>query len=184
MRAGPALLAAALALAAAGCGGAHAAGGKEAYVRANEDLLESLPRFPGAQEVGRESSAYYEGDSADAPPAGYTTRIVYELPRRVPQRRVIDFYVRELRDWHPNIEYTPGVDVLNGEARPGAWGARFTRDSASVGVNTDNLIRGRRFEVGADHRGAAGGDSLQSHAAVRYRFAARDMSEGQSLGHG
>lgn len=151
----PCLAASFLALAALGCAGRDVAGGRDAYVSANERLLASLPRYPGAEEVERTSSPYFRPDDEHDPlPQGYTTNVVYELPARVPQRRVIDFYRGELSSWRSRVEYTPGVDVQTGDERPGAWGASFTRSAAAVGVNTDNLIRGRRFELSVDHRGA------------------------------
>jgi hypothetical protein len=155
----PALVAAAVVAAGCGSGGGGTADGvtEADYVRANERVLRSVPLVPGAREVGRSSSPYYAADAAEAPPAGYTTLVVYELAARVPQRAVIDHYVAVLSGWRSNVEYARGVDVKTGESRPGAWSASFVRRSAVVGVNTDNLVApsGRRFEVSVDHRGAA-----------------------------
>jgi hypothetical protein len=127
---------------------------KDDYVRANARILASLPRFPAAHEVTRETAPDFAEDGGGARPVGYTTRVVYELPRRVPQRAVIDFYAARLPEWRSRVEYAPGVDVSRGESRPGAWSATFRRVRALVGVNTDNLIApsGRRFEVTVDHR--------------------------------
>jgi hypothetical protein len=123
-------------------------------VRANARILASLPRFPAAREVTRETAPYFAEDGGGAEPVGYTTRVVYELPRRVPQRGVIDFYAERLPGWRSRVEYAPAVDVASGESRPGAWSATFRRARSVVGVNTDSLIApsGRRFEVTVDHR--------------------------------
>ena len=152
-------MALAVGLALASCGGGDGAAangaGEDEYLRANDRLVDALPRFPGAQEVTRESAPYFVDDHADAEPAGFTTRVVYELPRRVPQRTVVDFYVERLPGWRSQVDYAPGVDVATGESRPGAWSATFRRGRSLVGLNTDNLIApaGRRFEVTVDHHG-------------------------------
>jgi hypothetical protein len=144
------VLAAAAAVAAAVVVVAVVRSHRNANVARNEAVLRSLPRFPSAHVVSKTSAPYYEEEGGS--PAGYTTNVVYELPRHVRQRVVIDFYVRRMRGWTRHVEYAPGVDVATGEARPGAWGATFRRGAVVVGVNTDNLISpvGRRFEVGVD----------------------------------
>jgi hypothetical protein len=147
-----------VAVAGAACGGTAEEGGSEReYVTANERLLAKLPHFPGAHEVSRSSAPYFAGDGAESPVAGYTTNVVYEVPRRVEQRDVVDFYVERLHRWRSRLEYQPGVDLQTGEPRPGAWVATLTRGRASVGVNTDNLVppAGRRFELAVDHAGAS-----------------------------
>jgi predicted small secreted protein len=148
----------AVAAVAAACGGGTTVSGvgEDDYVRANERLLQTLPVFPRAREVSRSSAPYFAGDSSGTPPAGYTTLAVYELARHRSQRAVIDFYVARMNGWSSRVDFAPGVDVVTGASRPGAWSASFTRGGASVAVNTDNLMspRGRRFEVTVDHRGA------------------------------
>jgi hypothetical protein len=151
-RLGALAAAAAVVVALAGIALAFARNQRSADVARNEAVLRSLPTFPGAVVVSRTSSPFYESESG--PPSGYSTNVVFELPHRVRQRAVIDFYVRRMSGWSSRVEYAPGVEVATGEPRPGAWSATFRRGSVVVGVNTDNLIskKGRRFEVGVEAR--------------------------------
>jgi hypothetical protein len=61
------------------------------YVDANRHLLAEISPFPGAQQVRIDSSPYYEADQELlARKLGYTTNVVYEVPRRTRQTEVAD----------------------------------------------------------------------------------------------
>jgi hypothetical protein len=101
-----------------GCGGVS--GGD--YVSRNEALVASLPVFPGAVKA-HEISTRRAG--------GYTTMVVYRVPRGTTDGSVLRFYATRLgrRGWR---------SVLAPPVR------RFTKGRALVAVNTAFLTREQR----------------------------------------
>jgi hypothetical protein len=99
-------------------------------VQKNEELLASLPIFPGARQTDVRHSPYYGGDSADAPVAGYTTAIVLRLPEDASRVEVARFYKRRLSD-----EWVLVEELV--EAR-GERVVNFRREDASLSVNLEN----------------------------------------------
>jgi len=137
-----------LALLASGCGVLA----RDAYVRENERLLASLPTYPGAQLIRKESSADYETDSdgerISPLPRAYTTRAVYRLPSGTRAAAVFAFYRHVLRGWRVHMERSIVLDPT-WTPRPGEIDSiTFTRGSRSVAINT---VRGSRFALLIDY---------------------------------
>jgi hypothetical protein len=113
---------------------------RDDYVEKNEELLASVPTFPGAQRTDVRHSPYYEGDSAGAPVAGYVTAFVFRLPEDVSRVEVGRFYERRLsREWVLVEEFVEagGERVVN-----------FRREDASLSINLES--RGV-LELAVDH---------------------------------
>jgi hypothetical protein len=129
----------------AGCGGAS----RQDYVAGNESLLRSLPVFPGAVKT-REISTPEYGNGEFSDPTGYTTTVVYRVPRGTTDASVQGFYATRLgrRGWRSVI--TPTV-------------RRFTKDRALVALNTVFLTPAERrlgeqiYDLVVDYRGAGSG---------------------------
>jgi len=122
---------------------------KESYTQKNELLLETLPKMPGSSLLEITSSPYYaEHETVLAKTLGYTTSAKYVAPTSATPKDVIDFYVAELKDrWQLREERLPissGGEILV---------AHFTKDRASISVNTDEMtvVGNHRFTVGVDH---------------------------------
>ncbi len=103
---------------------------KAPYVRDNERILESLPMFPGAREVARDSYGYH-GDNGDLGifdrTIGYETGANYVVPDGTRWRQVIAFYVTHMRGWRRGeINFQDGI-------------ADFTRGKAYVAVDASEL---------------------------------------------
>ena len=128
---------------------------KDSYVRENERILEALPQIPGAERLAVEHNPYYE--ERGGPPIGWTTNVVYEAAPEMTDREVMDFYLDSMgEDWQPHVEEIPIVEVGTGERSGTALLLDFTRGTAVVSVNIDNMYAGgpHTFEVVVDHRGA------------------------------
>jgi hypothetical protein len=107
-------------LASAGC-----AGLENGHVSQNKAILRSLPIFPGAREIDRTTSPYYQHDGEGAI-AGYITRARFRLPSGTPPERVGRFYRSRLRrSWrlHEHIDEADGP-VFN-----------FRRGTATISIN-------------------------------------------------
>lgn len=143
------LLVAALAatLMLAGCGGVS----RRDYVARNEAIVRSLPHFPGAVKTHEVSTPYVKSEGGlSTRPSGYTTTVVYRVPRGTTDASVLRFYRTELdrRRWR-QVD-TPRVDA-------------FTKGRAFAAVNTVFLTPAQRrlgeqvYEVVVDYRGAGRG---------------------------
>ena len=132
---------------------------RQEYVAANEALIQSLPVFPGAEEVERDSAPYYVNESG--PASGYGTRVVYRVERDVTDQEVIDFYISELKgEWDhctqeiPIVPIEPTGAVATATPLGFARSVNFVRENASVSVNADGLSADSgsgAYEVGVDH---------------------------------
>jgi len=131
----------------AGCGGASRAD----YVAGNEAVVESLPVFPNAVKTHEISTPYVKSEGGlSTKPSGYTTTVVYRVPRGTTDGSVLRFYTTWLHGhgWRPVDN--PRVDD-------------FTKGRALVALNTVFLRPAQRrlgeqiYEVVADYRGAARG---------------------------
>jgi len=129
----------------AGCGGAS----RLDYVAQNKALIRSLPVFPGAVKTHEISTPEY-GNGELSSPTGYTTTVVYRVPRGTTDASVTRFYATHLgrHGWRSVI--TPPV-------------RRFTRGRALVALNTAFLTPGQRrlgeqiYDLVVDSRGAEPG---------------------------
>jgi len=140
----------ALALAATACGPDEAS-----YVHRNEGILEALPALPGAERLSMEHNPYYE--EGGWAPIGWTTNVIYKAPPEMTDQEVIDFYVQNMgEDWQGRVEEVPIVEVGTGGQKGRVLQAQFSKGTAIVSVNTDNMFEGgpHTFEVAIDFRGA------------------------------
>jgi len=140
----------ALALAATACGADIAS-----YIHQNEGILEALPALPGAEWLSTEHNAYY--DERGWAPIGWITNVIYKAPPEMTDQDVIDFYVQNMgQDWQGRVEEVPIVELGTGEQKGRVLQAQFSRGTAIVSVNTDNMFEGgpHTFEVSIDYRGA------------------------------
>jgi hypothetical protein len=109
-------------LGAAGCGGVS----RTRYVARNEAILRSLPVFPGASARQKFSTPHYA--SEEDSPNGYTTTVVYRVPRGTSGGSVVRFYGRQLarRGWHS------GISAASRRRMRGIPIGYFARDRASA----------------------------------------------------
>ena len=139
-----------LALAAIACGADVAS-----YVYHNESILEALPALPGAEWLSTEHDPYYEEGVWG--PVGWTTNVIYKAPPEMTDQDVIDFYVQNMgQDWQSRVEEVPVVELGTGEQKGMVLQVEFSKGTAIVSMNTDNMFEGgpHTFEVSIDHRGA------------------------------
>jgi hypothetical protein len=129
------------------------------YGNANRELLAKFSPFPGARQLRIDSSPYYEPDQElFARKLGYTTNVVYEVPRRTRQTDVADHYDLQLAGWKATREWIPCSRIDSPEPCPSILIAAWTKDEASVSLNLDgfDVPRGepKTYELVVDHRGA------------------------------
>jgi hypothetical protein len=67
-------------------------------VERNEQLLESLPALPGADERDRRTQTF-SGTGGLPLPEGLVTTVLYSPPAGATQEEVLDFYVSRLSGW-------------------------------------------------------------------------------------
>ncbi len=127
----------------AGCGGVRSGD----YVAGNESLVRSLPVFPGAVNTHEVSTPYVKSEGGlSTRPSGYTTTVVYRVPRGTADGSVSRFYATRLgrRGWS-RVTDVPGD---------------FTKGKALVAVNAVFLTPAQRrlgeqvYTVLVDYRGA------------------------------
>lgn len=150
MRLAIAVAGTALALAATACGPDIAS-----YVHRNEGILEALPALPGAEWLSTAHNPYYE--ERGWAPIGWTTNVIYKAPPEMTDQEVIDFYVQNMgQDWQGRVEEVPIVELGTGEQKGRVLQVEFSKGTAIVSVNTDNMFEGgpHTFEVSIDYRGA------------------------------
>jgi hypothetical protein len=118
------------------------------YLAKNERIVQSLPRPPGAHEIGRQILANKDslGEQFEWT-VGYTTHVSYAVPLRMTQEEVIGFYKRRLHDWH-GISWTVDRTLF----------ACFDRRRATVGIETSgmSLIGGatrKTYGIAVTHAG-------------------------------
>jgi hypothetical protein len=118
------------------------------YVARNEAIVASLPLFPGAVKAHEISTPYVKSEGGlSTRPSGYTTTLVYRVPRGTSAASVLRFYETRLhrRGWQ-SVGKAPIGD--------------FRRDDAIVAVNTVFLTPAQQYrndwiyELVADYRGA------------------------------
>ena len=136
------------------CKPADVAGGKRAYVSANERLIAQLPVFPGARRLETSSSPYSLGDDPESPIDGYTTAAAWSVPPQTTADSIVVFYATQARGW--SVARDTRVDLPNPDS---LLGLTLTRASArvvlSVPVREGSPVVGsailrNRFTVVAD----------------------------------
>jgi hypothetical protein len=129
----------------AGCGG----NSRRDYLTRNGAIVQSLPRYPGAVEWHEISTPEY-GKGEASNPTGYTTTVVYRVPRGTTGASVQRYYATRLgrSGWR---------SVINPTVR------RFTKGRALVALNTVFLAPAQRrlgeqiYDLVVDYRGAGPG---------------------------
>ena len=125
----------------AGCGGVN----RQDYVAKNEAIVRSLPVYPGAVNMG--------GDSSGSKSSGYRTFILYRVSRGTSGKAVLRFYESQLqrRGW---------------QASGKPLEEDFTHDKAWVELNfvlgpappaKPGKPFGRSYSIEVDYRGASRG---------------------------
>lgn len=104
-------------------------------VERNEQLLESLPTFPGAEERDRRSQTF-SGEGGLPLPEGLVTTVLFSPPAGASQEEVLDFYVSRLSSWKPR---TTAV----GES----YRVTFTRGDDCVLLLTNGMAPGHTGEA-------------------------------------
>ena len=121
---------------------------------ANNDLLESLPVPPGAEQIRVDSNPYESDELPITPPEGWGTRATYSAPPDATREEIVDFYNLRLSPaWKSCIE-TDLIVGVSGEERIEMGNAQFSRGKAFVGVDTKNInaaSRSQTFDVYVDH---------------------------------
>ena len=129
------------------------------YVNANRALLAGVSPFPGSRQLRIDSSPYYEPDEElFARKLGYTTNVVYTVPRPTSQTEVAHHYDLQLRGWKATREWIPCSRLDSAKPCPGTLLAAWTKGEASLSLNLDGFdIPGgepKTYELVVDHRGA------------------------------
>ena len=151
----PAVLIPAFVLLALGAGIAYAAWTQldAGRIDANEELLASLPRYPGSTEVDRLTQT--EADGTLPIPDEVVTSVLYAPPAAATQAEVVEFYVSRLTpEWRAR---TTSVTVADQEqAATGALAFRvdFSRGEDCVRLLTYGMAKGhfgrRTFALAAE----------------------------------
>jgi hypothetical protein len=104
----------------------------------NEEVLATVPTFPGAARIEVESSAY-RGADGEGDPLGFITLHRFRLPEEASRVEVARFYKSRLRGWLLKEELVEarGERVLN-----------FCREDATLSVNLENA---ELLELAVDH---------------------------------
>jgi hypothetical protein len=141
---------------------------RSSYVAKNEQILEQLKPYPGAELLSKSSHPSNDpnNDTSDSPIIGYTTNVDYQILGGAVAREVADYYGRQLAGWKRHEEVLP-CSRIDGPAKPridkpakpcpSVLLVFFTRGEARVSLQLDGLnvpVR-KRYELVIDHRGAA-----------------------------
>jgi hypothetical protein len=132
----PAVLIPAFVLLALGAGIAYAAWTQldAGRIDANEEVLASLPRYPGSTEVDRLTQT--EADGALPIPDEVVTSVLYAPPATTSQAEVVEFYVSRLTpEWEART-----TTVTVGDEEQAATGASAFRVDFSRGEDCVQLL--------------------------------------------
>jgi hypothetical protein len=116
------------------CGGPD----RGSYVAANAALLATMPPFPGAREIGRESMSYsLDGDGGFLDkPEGYGTRVTYQLTGGVTTDDVTGHYIAVAGpEWSHRFEFT----------------LMLCRGESLVSVDTSGVSANQTYDVYVDY---------------------------------
>ena len=130
---------------------------RTSYVAKNEQILEQLKPYPGAELLYKSSAPYYKPDDETSPIIGYTTNLDYQILGGAVAREVADYYGRQLAGWKRHEEVIPCSRIDKpANPCPSVLLVFFTRGEAGVSLHLDGLnvpVR-KRYELVVDHRGA------------------------------
>ena len=151
----PAVLIPAFVLLALGAGIAYAAWMQldAGRIDANEELLASLPRFPGSVEVDRLTQT--EADGALPVPDEVVTSVLFAPPAATTQADVLEFYVSRLTpDWRARTTTVTVADEEPSATGTSAFRVDFSRGEDCVQLLTYGMAPGhfgrRMFALSAE----------------------------------
>ena len=151
----PALLIPAFVLLALGAGIAYAAWTQldAGRIDANEEVLASLPRYPGSTEVDRLTQT--EADGTLPIPDEVVTSILYAPPAAATQAEVVEFYVSRLTpEWRARTTSVTVADQEQAATGASAFRVDFSRGGDCVRLLTYGMAKGhfgrRTFALAAE----------------------------------
>jgi hypothetical protein len=141
----PAILLPLFAIVSLGAGIAYAAWSQydAGRIDANQALLDSMPLYPGAEELERLTRTA-TGDGLPVPNEILTSAL-YAPPADATQADIIDFYIRELTpEWDSSTRTVTasGEDVDPDAAAPSAFRVLFTRGDDCIQLFTYGMAPG------------------------------------------
>jgi len=151
----PAVLIPAFVLLALGAGIAYAAWTQldAGRIDANEEVLASLPRYPGSTEVDRLTQT--EADGTLPIPDEVVTSILYAPPAAATQAEVVEFYVSRLTpEWRARTTSVTVADQEQAATGASAFRVDFSRGEDCVRLLTYGMAKGhfgrRTFALAAE----------------------------------
>ena len=151
----PAVLIPAFVLLALGAGIAYAAWTQldAGRIDANEEVLASLPRYPGSTEVDRLTQT--EADGTLPIPDEVVTSVLYAPPAGATQAEVVEFYVSRLTpEWRARTTSVTVADQEQAATGASAFRVDFSRGEDCVRLLTYGMAKGhfgrRTFALAAE----------------------------------
>jgi hypothetical protein len=151
----PAVLIPAFVLLALGAGIAYAAWTQldAGRIDANEEVLASLPRYPGSTEVDRLTQT--EADGTLPIPDEVVTSVLYAPPAAATQAEVVEFYVSRLTpEWRARTTSVTVADQEQAATGASAFRVDFSRGEDCVRLLTYGMAKGhfgrRTFALAAE----------------------------------
>jgi hypothetical protein len=151
----PAVLIPAFVLLALGAGIAYAAWTQldAGRIDANEEVLASLPRYPGSTEVDRLTQT--EADGTLPIPDEVVTSVLYAPPAAATQAEVVEFYVSRLTpEWRARTTSVTVADQEQAATGASAFRVDFSRGEDCVRLLTYGMATGhfgrRTFALAAE----------------------------------
>jgi hypothetical protein len=151
----PAVLIPAFVLLALGAGIAYAAWTQldAGRIDANEEVLASLPRYPGSTEVDRLTQT--EADGTLPIPDEVVTSVLYAPPAAATQAEVVEFYVSRLTpEWRARTTSVTVADQEQAAIGASAFRVDFSRGEDCVRLLTYGMAKGhfgrRTFALAAE----------------------------------
>jgi hypothetical protein len=151
----PAVLIPAFVLLALGAGIAYAAWTQldAGRIEANEEVLASLPRYPGSTEVDRLTQT--EADGTLPIPDEVVTSVLYAPPAAATQAEVVEFYVSRLTpEWRARTTSVTVADQEQAATGASAFRVDFSRGEDCVRLLTYGMAKGhfgrRTFALAAE----------------------------------
>ena len=124
--------------------------GTNSYVDQNEDLLRTLPVFPGASQVAIDSHPYRATESG--PVTGYGTLTTFKAPGAATEDVLSFFEVNLPAGWTIWRDEIPCRNIETGAACPSMFFLRATSGSAYLSIDPSNLgTRLGSYDVYVDH---------------------------------
>jgi hypothetical protein len=117
-------------------------------VEANNAILDSLPRYPGAREIQRLTKTQ-TGDDALPVPDEIVTSALYAPPPTAGQEDVVAFYVESLQPaWEPRtrVVRASGGEAEESETAPSSFRVDFSRDDDCLSLLTYGMAPGHLGE--------------------------------------